>query len=60
MVEMDISGFWYDFNFLKFTEVWFVTQDMVYPGECFMCTWEAVFFCIWMECSEDINEIHLI
>ena len=24
----------YDFNFLKFTEVWFVTQDMVYLGEC--------------------------
>ena len=52
---------WYDFNFLKFTEVWFLTQDMVYPGECSMCTWEeGVFFCIWMECPEDINEIHLI
>ena len=51
---------WYDFNFLKFTEVWFVTQDVVYPGECSTCTWEGVFFCIWMECREDINEIHFI
>ena len=25
---------WYDFNFLKFTEVWFVTQDVICPGEC--------------------------
>ena len=31
---------WYYFNFLKFTEVWFVTQDMLHPGECSMCTWE--------------------
>ena len=39
----------YDFTFLKFNEVWFKTQDVVYPGECSMCTWEGVFFCIWME-----------
>ena len=46
---------WYDFSFLKFTKVWFVAQDVVYPGECSMCTWEeGVFFCIWMECPEDI------
>ena len=43
------EGAWYDFNFLKFTEVWFVTQDVVYPGECSVYTWEGVFFCIWME-----------
>ena len=31
----------------KFTEVWFVTQDVVYPGECFLCTCkEIVFFCL--------------
>ena len=40
---------WYDFSFLKFTEVWFVTQDVVYPGECSMYTWEEGVFCIWME-----------
>ena len=35
-----------------------MAQDVVYPGECSMCTWEGgVFFCIWMECPEDINEI---
>ena len=35
------------FQFLKFSEVWFVTQDVVYPGECSMCTWEeGVFFCV--------------
>ena len=49
---------WYSVNFLKFTEVLFVTQDVVYPGECSMCTWEeGVFCCIWMECPEDINEV---
>ena len=36
-----------------------VTQDVVYPGECSMCTWEEGVFCIWMEYSENINEIHL-
>ena len=52
---------WYKVNFLKCTEFWFVTQDAVYPRECPICTWEeGVFFWIWMECPEDINEIHLI
>ena len=52
---------WYNFNFLKFTEVWFVSQDVVCSGEYSMCTWgECVFFCIWMEYPENINEIHLI
>ena len=35
---------WYDFNFLKFTEAWFVTQDVMYPGECSVCTWEECVF----------------
>ena len=49
---------WYNFNFLIFTEVWFVTQAVVYPGECSMYIWEdSVLFCIWMECPEDINEV---
>ena len=43
---------WYDCNFLKFTEFWFVTQDVVYPGECSMCTWKEGIFYIWMECSK--------
>ena len=28
----------YNFSFLIFTEVWFLTQDLVYPGKCSMCT----------------------
>ena len=37
-----------------------MTQDMVYPGECFIGSWEeGVFLGIWMECPEDINKIHL-
>ena len=27
------EGAWYDFSFLTFTEIWFVTQDVVYPGD---------------------------
>ena len=47
---------WYDFNFLKFSEALFVTQDVIYPGECSMCTWEeSVFCCFWVECSININ-----
>ena len=30
-----------------------MTQDVVYPGECFISTWEeSIFFCIWIECPE--------
>ena len=37
-----------------------MTQDVVYPGECSMCTWEiGVVFCIWIECPEVTNEIHV-
>ena len=39
----------------------FMVSFVSYTGECFMHTWEeGVFFCIWKECPEDINEIHLI
>ena len=36
----------YDFSFLEFTEIIFLTQDVFYPGEYSTCTWESVFFCI--------------
>ena len=50
-----------DWTELKFTEVRFVTQDVVSPGEIRMCILEeGVFFCIWMECPEDIHEVHFI
>ena len=36
------------FSFLKFIETCFV----VYPRECFMCTWEKYLFChCWLDCS---------
>ena len=34
-----------------------VTQDVVYPGECSISTWEEIVFCIWMECPEHILSI---
>ena len=47
---------WYDFNLLKFIEPWYVALDMLYPGECSMCTWEeSVFCCFGMECSINVN-----
>ena len=33
------------FQLLKFTKTWFVVQDMIYPEECSMCTWEKSVFC---------------
>ena len=46
----------YDFNFLKFSNAWFVTQDVIYPGECSMCTWEESVFCHFqVECPININ-----
>ena len=45
----------HDFNFLKFTEAWFVIQDVVCPRECPICTWEENVFWILMENPEDIN-----
>ena len=49
---------WYDFNFLEFSEVWFEAK-LWSILECSMCTLEGgVFFCIWMACPQDINEIH--
>ena len=33
-----------------FIKVWFVTQDVIYPRECSMCTWKAsTFWCFQME-----------
>ena len=47
-IENDFSGFTSKLDkakkrmselFLKFTEAWFVTQDVINPGEPSMCTW---------------------
>ena len=31
---------WNDFNFFEFTKARFVAQNVIYPGESSMCTWE--------------------
>ena len=47
---------WYNFNFLKFSEALFVTQDVIYPGECSVRTWEESVICSFcMECLININ-----
>ena len=38
-----------------------MSQHTVYSWESSMCTWEeCVFCCIWMECSVQIYQIHLV
>ena len=40
----------YDFSFLKFTDIWFLMEDVIYLEECSMCTWnESIFGCFQME-----------
>ena len=35
--------------------------DVIYPGECSMCTWkESLFCCFWMECSINIILFYFI
>ena len=47
---------WYYFNFLKFSEAWFVTQDVIYHAECSVCTWKESVFCHFrVECPISIN-----
>ena len=45
------------FHFLKkFTKAIFMTQDVIYPGECSMCTWEkGEIHCFRVKCPIDIN-----
>ena len=31
---------WNDFSFFEFTKARFMAQDVIYPGEGYMCTWE--------------------
>ena len=42
-----------DFHAFSFVKAGFVTQDMVYVGECSMCTWEEyVFHALWCSVCE--------
>ena len=47
---------WNDFNFFEFTKARFMAQDVIYPGECSMCTWEkGEINCFGVKCPIDIN-----
>ena len=51
------SGAVLSLNTLQMKMLGVVTQDVIYSGECSMCTCEeGVFFFIWMEYPEDTNE----
>ena len=47
---------WNDFYFLEFTKARFMAQDVIYPGECSMCTLEkGEIHCLGVKCPIDIN-----
>ena len=38
--------------FFVLLQPFYIYWDMVYPGDCSMCTWEeCIFLCRWIECS---------
>ena len=44
--------------FLKFTEAWFVAQNVIYPREYSVGPWEeCVFCCFWIECPVNTKSI---
>lgn len=47
-------------NLLKFIEIYFMAQNMVYIGEFSMCTCEEHASCsCWVECSINVNQVKL-
>ena len=41
---------WYYFSLLIFTKTCSIAQQMIYPGDCSMCSWEkCILCCCWME-----------
>ena len=58
---MFIKDAWKDLKFWKISEAWFVTHDVIYHGECSMCTWEnSEIYCFWIICLIDINYFQLV
>ena len=44
------------FQFFEFTKTRFMAQDVIYPGECSVCTYEkAEVHCVGVKCPIDIN-----
>ena len=53
MVRKDACN---DFNFFEVTKALFMAQDVIYPGEGSMHTWEkGEIHCFGVKCSIDIN-----
>ena len=47
---------WNDFNVFEFTKTRLMAQDMIYPGEGSLCTWEkGEIHCFGVKCPIDIN-----
>ena len=38
---------WNDFNFFEFTKARFMAQDVIYPGEGSVCTWESPYLSLF-------------
>ena len=49
---------WNDFHFFEFTKARFMAQDVIYPGECPMCTLEkGEIHCFVVKCPIYINQV---
>ena len=47
---------WKDFNFFELIKARFMAQDVIYPGEGSVCTWEkGEIHCLGVKCPIDIN-----
>ena len=47
---------WSDFNFFEFTKARLMAQDVIYPGEGSMCTWEkGEIHCFGVKCPIEIS-----
>ena len=47
---------WNNFNYFKFIKAWSMAQDVIYPGECCMCTWkESIFCCFGVKSSISVK-----
>ena len=46
---------WYDFNLLKFIETCFMSEHVVYPRKCSVCTKQCIFCCFWIKCPKNTN-----
>lgn len=51
----------HDFFHFKFVKVCFMTQNMVYLGQFFVCIWkEYILCCYWVECCVNVSWNQLV